>query len=371
MQSLGESVHALAPLIREHAATAERDRSLTPEVVAALKQAGFQRMLVPAAYGGLEIPAPEFLRAVEALSIADGATGWVANIWSTTGSMAWFLSPDWAEPIFRDPLAAYAGAFAPAGKGTKVDGGWQVTGRWQWGSGSQHASWLTGGTICDDGLHLAFFPVADVRFIDTWHASGLRATGSNDFEVTNAFVPEGREVAVGRVGPQIEGPLGAFPNFTLLALGVAAVCLGIGRRAIDEIESLATTKKPGGSTRTLAEQVPAQLNIGTAEARLASARAYMLDETERAWEAVARGARLSTESRARLRLAAAHAAREAAAATDLAYSTGGGTSVFESSVLQRCFRDIHTATAHGMLGDRFITAYSRIRLGLDSGVPFL
>jgi alkylation response protein AidB-like acyl-CoA dehydrogenase len=216
-----------------------------------------------------------------------------------------------------------------------------------------------------------FFPASDVTIHDTWHASGLRATGSNDFEVREAFVPTGREVHVGKIRPQTEGPLGAFPNFCLLAAGVAAVCLGIARRAVNEIVYLAGSKKPLMSNRTLGEQVPAQLNIGRAEAALSAGRAFLFDEVARGWDMVCRGDRVSTAQRARIRLAAAHAAAEAANATDLAYAAGGGSSIFEDSPLQRCFRDIHTATAHAMLSDQFLTAYTRVRLGQDPGVPLL
>jgi alkylation response protein AidB-like acyl-CoA dehydrogenase len=359
------------PALRAGAAENDGLRRLSDEVAATLKATGAHRMLVPRTYGGGEVPAAAFLRVVEALAEADGSAGWVANIWATSASMAWFMPAEAAESVFSDPGAAHAGAFAPTGNGETLEGGWRVRGRWSWGSGIHHARWISGGAMCEDGMHLMWFPAEEVTIHDTWFAGGLRGTGSSDFEVAGAFVPAGREVPVGRIGPQVAGPLGVFPNFCLLAAGVAACCLGIARRAVDEALALATEKRPAMSNRVLAEHVPAQLSLGEAEASLASGRAFLFEEVARAWDAATRGERIATEQKARVRLAAAHAAAAAARAVDLAYAAGGGSSVFESSPLQRCFRDVHTATAHAMLGDRFISAWSRVRMGLEPGVAFL
>ena len=120
-----------------------------------------------------------------------------------------------------------------------------VTGRWQWGSGTQHCSWICGGTLTDAGdYRLMFFPATDVEIVDTWHSSGLRGTGSNDFAVIELFVPAGRAVAIVGARPRIDRPLYVFPLFSLLALAVASVCLGIARRAIDELVDLAEVKTP-------------------------------------------------------------------------------------------------------------------------------
>lgn len=366
-----DAVPAVGPLLRAEAAENDRLRRLSDRAAEALKRTGVHRMLVPARYGGAEVDPLTFVRIVEALSVDDGSAGWVVNIWATSGSMAWFVAPGVAADLFGDPMVAHAGAFAPTGRAETVDGGWRVNGRWSWGSGAHHAGWIAGGASCDDGIRLMLFPAAEVTLIDTWFAGGLKGTGSGDFEVRDAFVPRGREVAVGRVGPQTDGALGVFPNFCLLAAGVAACCLGIARRAIDEVVALAGEKRPAMSNRTLAEHVPAQLSIGEAEAALGGGRAFLLDEVAAGWEVARRGDRLPLERKARIRLAAAYAASEARRAVDLAYAAGGGSSVFEANPLQRCFRDIHTALAHAMIGDRFVSTWSRVRMGLEPGVAFL
>jgi alkylation response protein AidB-like acyl-CoA dehydrogenase len=309
---------------------------------------------------------------IEEVSAADGAAGWCVNISSTTSSMSWYLEPAWAKEIFGRRGEAYGGAFAPTGKAVRGDDGWVVNGRWMCGSGTNHCAWVTGGTITEDGqFHLMFFPRADVELLDTWHSSGLRGTGSTDFQVTDRVVPAGRSVMPLRNKAQVETPLAHFPNFNLLAAGLAAVCIGIARRAVEEFVSLAFTKTPQGARAKVAEYAPAQLEIARAEALVRSSRAYLRDEVAHAWETTKRGERVGTEQRARVRLACYQVAIACAQAVDLAYNAGGGSSVFSSNPLQRCFRDIHTATQHQMLSDRNLLTYGRIRLGVEADTAML
>jgi alkylation response protein AidB-like acyl-CoA dehydrogenase len=298
---------------------------------------------------------------------ADGAAGWCVMIASTTSSMSCFLEPSWAEVIFADPAIVTGGAFAPSGLGRRVDGGQVVSGRWMWGSGTQACHWIGGGTMVDDGsFHLAFAPRSEVEILDTWYSTGLRGTGSNDFQMTDVFVPDGRSVQPFLARPQVDAPLAQFPNFSLLAAGVAAALLGIARRAIDELVELAQGKVPAFSSKTLAHSTLAQVDVARAEAALGAGRAFLLDELAGAWDVAVAGDRVSVERRARIRLACNHAARSAIQAVDLAYHAGGGSSVFASNPLQRCFRDVHTASQHVQVGARNDETVGRLLFGLDT-----
>ena len=362
----------IAPLIREKAEQGEQLRHLPPLLVDAFREAGLFGMCIPAVYGGSEVDPLTLLEIIEEVSAADGAAGWCVSISSTTSSMSWYLEPERAKEIFGRPGEADGGAFAPNGKATRADGGWNVNGRWMWGSGTSHCAWVTGGTLTEDGqFHLMFFPASDVELLDTWYSSGLRGTGSTDFQVTNRFVPDGRSVMPLRNKAQVETPLAHFPNFSLLAAGLAAVCLGIARRAVDEFVALAATKTPQGARARVSEYAPAQLEIARADALVRSSRAYLREEMAVAWETTLSGERVSTEQRARVRLACYTVAVECARAVDLAYNAGGGSSVFTSSPLQRCFRDIHTATQHQMLSDRNLWTYGRLLLGADADTAML
>jgi indole-3-acetate monooxygenase len=370
--ALVEAARAIAPLAAEHADESEQGRRLAPAVVEALREAGLFRLCVPTAYGGPEADPMTLVEVVETLSAADGAAGWCANIASTTSSMACFLEPAVAEEIYADPNVITGGAYAPSGRGERVEGGWRVSGRWQWGSGTQHCDWITGGTLTNDGaFHLVYVPVADVTFHDTWHAMGLKGTGSLDFSMDGVFVPDGRSVQPGVSRPQLETPLARFPNFNLLGSGIAAAGLGLARRAIDETIALAQGKTPLFSSKTLAKSALAQLEVARAEADLGGARAFLLDELHRVWEQVVAGGRPSVEDRARVRLAGIHAAERSAQAVDRCYTVAGGSSVFLSNPLQRCFRDVHTATQHLMVSGRVLETIGKVLLGVDADVSAL
>lgn len=208
-----------------------------------------------------------------------------------------------------------------------------------------------------------FFAREDVRIHDTWFASGLRGSGSHDFEVADAFVPEGRSVVLGG-RPRETGPLYQFPTLALLALGVCGVGLGIARRALDEFVALAGGKVPTGSARTLANRPVVQRQVGEAEAALRSARAFVFESIASAWAIACEGRPLPAEPRVELRLAAANAAWRAAQAVDWVYHAGGGTAVYTSSPLQRCFRDVHVATQHIMVAQPIFEVVGRSMLGL-------
>jgi alkylation response protein AidB-like acyl-CoA dehydrogenase len=363
---LVEAAEHVQEIVAAHADKCEQSRRLPKRVVQALRDAQLFRMCVPRAYGGPEADPMTMVRAIEKVSIADGAAGWCTMIATTTSSMSLFLDPEWARTIYGDPKVITAGVYAPNGTAVRDGDGWRVTGRWQWGSGSQHSQYLTGGTVTDTGeFHLMFLDAADVTIHDTWYSSGLRGTGSNDFSVDGAFVPAGRSVQPMLGTRQVDCNLAAFPNFSLLASGVAAVSLGIARRALDEFTDLAQGKTPLFSSRTLSMSGSAQAELAKAEATLRSARAFLLDELERGWDAARSGDRIDVATRARIRLACVHAAQSAAAATDVAYTFAGGTSVFESSPLQRCLRDAHVATQHLMVSPRLYETLGRRFFGID------
>ena len=167
-------------------------------------------------------------------------------------------------------------------------------------------------------------------------------------------------------GPRyVDGPVARFPMFNVLASGVASVCVGIAQRAVDEIVALAVGKRPAFASKTLAHQQMAQHDIGKATAVVGGARALLHDELAEAWAEVQRGDKPSVARRARIRSACSHAAEESARAVDLAYHLGGGSSVFSTNPLQRCFRDIHTATQHLMVGRRVHESLGRLLLGLE------
>ena len=178
-----------------------------------------------------------------------------------------------------------------------------------------------------------------------------------------AFVPCGRSLLPMSARPTVDAPLASFPNFTLLAIGVAAVTLGIARHALDELAELAHDKRPQFSTRPLARSGAVQAQFATAKVGLRAARALLLEEVDRAWATILAGDHVDTRARVRIRLAGAHAASAAAAAVDAAFTMAGGTAVFASSPLQRCLRDVHVARQHIMVAPRLYETVGKLLLG--------
>ncbi len=303
-----EAARAVGPEIGRRSAAIEDNRTLPGDVVAMLAGAGLFKTFVPARYGGGEAHVLDGLGAIEEIGYHDGSAGWCVMIGATTGLLAGYLPPDHAATIYAPPEAITGGFAAPMGRATPVDGGLRVSGRWQWGSGSRHSTWIGGGCLVvdrsgkpaprDDGLVAPFvlFERAQVELLDTWYVSGLRGTGSTDYEVADAFVPEGRWVQVGSTEATVDSPLYRFSFFGSLAIGIAAVTAGLARRSIDELVDLAGSKRPQGSNRALAERAPIQAEVARAEAAQRSSWAWLEQVVGEAWDDLAAGRPLTDEA---------------------------------------------------------------------------
>ena len=367
VETIGRRADELAP-------ETERLRRLPDELAAALVESGLLRSWVPSRYGGAEAPVLDGLDLVERLSYHDGSTGWFAMIAIFTSLTAGFLPPDVASEIYGDPAVVTGGYALPAGRARTVEGGLVVDGRWSWGSGTSHCTWIGGGCLVvdasgapaarPDGLAtpFVFLPRGEVELLDTWRVMGLRGTGSTDYAVDGAFVPEGRWMQIGDP-PREEAALYHLPFLGVLALGVCAVALGLAQRAVDELAALAGAKTPSRSTRTLAERPVVQADVARADAAWRSGRAFVVEAVSQAEAAVGSGDPLGDDHAHRLRLAATDATWRAAAAVDACYSAGGGSSIHEANPLQRVFRDVHVVTQHGMVADRTYEPLGRRTLG--------
>ncbi len=337
---------ALDATIRDRSREFEQARRLPDDIAAALTSEGAFASWIPQVYGGEQVSAQAGLDHITAVAEADGAVGWCVMIALTTSLTAYFLPDRYGKEIFH-ARAVTGGFAAPAGTAVVVEGGLRVSGRWAWGSGTSHCTTIggrvrlvdqTGATAPrSDGLvaPFVFFDREDVELLDTWHTAGLAGTGSTDYRVERAFVPEGRWVQLGTAAPVIQAPLAQFPLFGLLALGVAAVSIGITRRALTETTALAADKRPQGSGRTLAERAETQATVSRAEATVRSAAAFMADVTGQAWETAAAGDPPSLEHRRGLRLAATDATARCAAAVRDLHLVAGGVDVYLTSPIQR------------------------------------
>lgn len=362
-----EHAKRAAAIIAPLAAQIEAERRLPAEAVAALRDAGVFKLLVPRSLGGSEAPIDTFLTVLETIGAADGSAGWCAMIGASSGLMSRLLDEAVAREVYGPAGAITCGVFAPMGRATRVEGGLRVRGRWPFGSGCEHSQWRMGGVLIDGEVlpngaphvRCVLFRADETHVIETWDTSGLRGTGSHDFEVRDVVVPQARCFSF------FEGAQPQIPFFGVLAAGVSAVALGIARAAVDAIVALAKVKQPLGSKRGIAHRELVQLTVAQAEAKVRSARAFLHEA------AIAAERDPTVQNRALLRLAAAHATKESAAAVDLAYEAGGATSIYSKNPLQRHFRDVHVATQHIMVGSTATTLAGRILLDLESDVSTL
>ncbi len=352
-------ISTLAPLVSAHSEDQERERRLSEPLVAALRTSGFLRLWLPRALGGLEEDAASVAELIEEVSALDGSVGWNFLVGVSHGYFGGYLPEEAAQAIWGpNPDTIIASSFGPGGRAVPVDGGYRVSGRWGYSSGIHQAAWLCGGCVVYEGDRprvdangspgrlLLFFPAAEAEILDTWHTGGLRGTGSHDFTVKDIFVPS----SFGFDLMQTTGRTALYRQPFLLNLhGVAfaAVTLGIARHSINAFIDLAAGKVPAGPSRSLLKDRPlAQLQVAQADALVLSARAFLLEATRQAWAStVERGAPTALET-GRVRLAIVHAGESALKATEMMHRAGGATAIYSSSPLDRCLRDVHTASQH-------------------------
>ena len=374
--SVLDAVGNLLPAVAERASQVEVARRLPHDLLADLTAAGCFRMLLPRSHGGMGADLPTAMQVVGELSSADGSVGWTVMI----GAAAWIdlagLPASSLDALFADgPDVMIAGAFSPSGVAVRVEGGYRVSGRWGFASGSPHAEWLYGNCVEESGtagpprLRIALFAVGDAEVEDSWQVIGLRGTGSHHFRVDNAFVPAERTWALLEDEPSVDAPIVRIPAPAMFALNISAAAIGIAQGALADIRALATGKVPLLAGGPLAASPTFHRELATADAQLRAGRALVHECAESAWATASARSEFTLEQRARIRAAAAWAVDTAAAVVTSAYRAGGGTSLFVDSPLQRRLRDIHAVTQHFLVRPDTLTMAGAVLAGQEIDVP--
>lgn len=261
-----------------------------------------------------------------------------------------------------NPDAITAGVFNPTGSIAPSNGGYQISGRWSFASGCEHADVFFGNAVegVVDGapqVRGAVFTPTDVVIEDTWSTSGLCGTGSHHFHVDGAIVPAERTYSPIAGEPCIDALIVHLPPPAVFCLVMASIALGIAQGALDDISVLASDKVPLLSPVTLGGNPLFQLELATADTDVRAARTLLYDEAERLWAAAASGDPLAMEHRAQVRASAVWTVERAISVVSAAYRAGGGTSLYSESPLQRRLRDIHALAQHFIVRrDTLITA---------------
>jgi alkylation response protein AidB-like acyl-CoA dehydrogenase len=372
--------------IRERSDEFEQLRQLPQDLAERMARDGLYQVCTPQEFGGSECSPRIYAEIVERLATADASAAWCAFIGITSSFSMASAQTEGMKSILKQPGTITAGVFAPNGRAVKTvrDGvsGYVVKGQWQWGSGSRNAAWIGGGAFVADAdgrvsldqkgkpQHLTvIFRSDEVELLDTWTVMGLQGTGSTDFRVDNVFVPDSR--IIDRFGIRRSAhPVFLFPNFGMLAIGIAAVALGAARATIDDFLEFAGKKTPQGNNRTLSEKASTQKDLAKAEAALRSGRAFFYEAIDTAWNGALKG-EVTTAHRRDLRLATTNAVHAARTTVDLIYELAGGTAVYRTSAIQRRFRDVHVAGQHMMVNQATYEVVGRLLLGLETNIDQL
>jgi alkylation response protein AidB-like acyl-CoA dehydrogenase len=350
---LVERARALAPTITRDADEIERTRRLTGPVVSALIENGLYRALLPQSLGGAEAPPEVFMQVLEEIAKADASTAWCLGQCAVCAMTAAYLDKDAANEIFNTAPGILAWG-AIANEVHVVPGGYRITGRWDFASGSRQASWLgahvqvveADGTrrLTPSGapeIRTILFPVTSATMYDVWDVIGLSGTGTDSYSVDDLFIPEKFAALRDNFSALREkGPLYGITTYTMFGLGFGAIALGVARATLDAATELARGKASVG-LKAMRENSAVQGLIGRTEGNLRAARAYLYGSAAEAWRDLTLTGKLSEDHRAALRLASTWTIHQAAAVVDTAYHMAGATAVFRANPFERRFRDMH------------------------------
>jgi len=376
----------MASLIRRHAPEAELNRRVSPEVVSAMREAGFFRMLLPRSLGGLEVDPVTCSLVVEEVAGADSAAAWAIQAGNTGAWWSARLPAEGVEEIYgADPSVLQAAAFHPPQRAVEVPGGFRITGRGPLASTIHDAEWLFLSAVVMDGdkpRMIEGMPVMialvirarEARIEDTWRSLGMRGTDSNDVIMDHTFVPASRTFPLMPEfdpNPHYSGPLYRFPGMAAVIMVIAPVPLAVARSAVDEFRELARQKSAFGFTVPLSQRAPVQATLARAEGMLRGARLLYYDTLGRVWRAMLAGSPATLEQKADLALAGAHAASTAATVVGMMHQLAGTTGIYERSALERHFRDVNTLRHHGFMSENRFEVVGQVYLGVPPDFPLI
>lgn len=370
-----EAARRIAPVLSAGAEEAERLGTLPAASVGALQASGLFGLLVPAELGGMEAGLPTLIEVVSELSRADGSAAWcLGNAALGSGTAGAQLPSEGARRVFAGrgdvPMA---GGFVPRNRARPVEGGYELSGRWAFGSGCRHAEWIVVTAATGEGeaapgaipeARVFLVPRERVEIHDNWQAAGLEGTASCDYSLDECSVAAELSFPLLGSAPLRGGALHRLPMLTVAAAVHGSFALGLGARALDEIAGIATGRLRLGSAERLAERGSFQQQFGRAAAALRAARLLVTDAFGDVWRTAEAGDPASPRQGAEALLATVHANRTSADVARFAFRAAGATALFRSHPLQRCLRDVEAAGQHIVVGDESFERGAQVLLGL-------
>jgi alkylation response protein AidB-like acyl-CoA dehydrogenase len=349
------NARALDSFLREKTDEIERARQLTPPVVEALRKAGIFRMGMPRSWGGPEMTPVQQIEVIEALSRANGSVGWCSMIAGDGGFHGSMFDEEIAHKLWPGLDLVTAGWLFPGGRMDEDGDGYRLNGKWTFASGCTHADVMLASALLYDGeapvlgdnglpqIYTAVMPASEVKIIDTWHTTGLAATGSNDYALENHYVPRENVWALGSWGKR-EGPLYGWPGMFLA--NILGVPLGVARDAIDTATKILAEKVVLPAGTTAKDDVRVRSAIAKAEAMVGACRSYSFDVWDEFYGVFAAGEVPNRKQRAAVAGCYVFVLQTCRDAVALLYDIVGSTSIYRKCPLDRQLRDLFTATQH-------------------------
>ena len=373
-------------ILEESAEQTDAGCRLADAAVAALRANGMCRLMVPKRFGGYQTDIRTYIEVMAEIGRGCGSSAWVSSL---VNVCAWLASlfPEQAQRDIwgANPDAWVAGSLAPIGEATPVDGGWRVTGKWPWASGSLHAQWAAcgihmtneHGEMADLGLSL--MPMTDVSIEDTWFMVGMKGTGSNTIVAKDVFVPAHRFLPYpkafhGEYLTEFKDESvyrAAFVPLTVLIL--AGAQLGVARAALDLVKQWAPKRGITHTTfRSQAESPGFQMLFADAAMKVDTAFLHAFRAADDLDAAANAGRQMSLQERARVRTDTALVAKSCREAVELLVQAHGTSSLADWNRMQRLWRDVHVASHHAITEWQVnLEIYGKALLGIEPNISHL
>jgi 3-hydroxy-9,10-secoandrosta-1,3,5(10)-triene-9,17-dione monooxygenase len=352
---------ALHPVLKERAAGADEARRLPAETIRDFQDAGFFKILQPARWGGYEMDPQVFFDVQMALAEACMSSGWVYGILAVHNFQLGLFDLRAQEEVWsKDPATLIASTYQPVGKVTRVDGGFRLSGRWSFSSGCDHGDWIFLGSIVPsagegDPPHMRTFllPKGDYTIIDTWHTFGLKATGSNDIVVEDAFIPEHRTHKAsdgflctnpGQAANQ--GALFRIPWAQVFVRSISTASLGGARGALAAYAQAARSRVSTNTGKATKTDAVAQAALARAVGEIDEMDAVLHRNFDTMMALLRAGEPIPMQDRIRYRYQSATVARRCTDHVNELIRFLGGRAVFNSSPIVRYWLDLNAAQAH-------------------------
>lgn len=355
-----DDIRDLLPVLRERAGQVEKDRQISADVIGRLTEIGFFRLLQPRSFGGFEADPRDYYSAVRSLGGACGSTGWVASV---VGVHPWQLAlfePRAQQEVWGgDPDTLMSSAYAPMGRAIPSDGGFFLSGRWSYSSGSAHAGWvLVGGLVVDDAddpidFRTFLVPARDYRVDDVWHTVGLRGTGSNDIVIDDVFVPDHRTLSftstVRCAGPGQAintAPLYRLPFSVVFSTAVTAPIVGMADGTYSAFTAFQRERSAAVSALRFADDQFMQAAIAESARDIELAWMQLERNISEMLDFAHADVRISASLRIKARRDQVGASGLAVGAIDRLFDHAGGGGLRTDTPIQRFWRDAHAGRAH-------------------------